>query len=335
LVLLALLVTGCPGPSGRDSLDQASARKTIKVTFWGSPEEITIITESIKPWESQHPNIKVRFEHTPFSGYASKILTRVAGGAAPDIIATEVNMFVNFASKKVLENITPYVEQDAAFSKEDFFPEVLKRFTVNGQLLAIPRDTAPFACVFYNKELFDQQALPYPKDDWTWDEMLDLAARLTKKDDLGRVTQYGFYSWAWQNFVYSAGGALVDNVENPTRCLLDTPEAKKGLQFYCDLILKHRTMPAPVALANLGMGIDIMFSSGRLAMFNSGIWETPSLRNYPFKWDVAMFPAGPGGLRRVGTGGTGYAILKTSSHKKEAWEVLKALTDIEGQQRLA
>ena len=39
--------------------------------------------------------------------YDSKILTRIAGGAAPDIIATEVDYFVTFATKNVLEDLSP------------------------------------------------------------------------------------------------------------------------------------------------------------------------------------------------------------------------------------
>ncbi len=69
-----------------------------------------------------------------------------------------------------------------------------------------------------------------------------------------------------------------------------------------------------------------MFVEGRLAMFLSGIWETPNLRSYDFNWDVAMFPKSPVELRRFCTGGTGYCILKSSKHKKEAWEVIKTLT---------
>jgi multiple sugar transport system substrate-binding protein len=94
-------------------------------------------------------------------------------------------------------------------------------------------------------------------------------------------------------------------------------------------------MPTPVALNNAGMGVDYMFASGRLAMFLSGIWETPSLRNYEFAWDVAMFPKNNRGIRRFGTGGSAYAILEASMHKREAWEVIKALTSAPAQARLA
>lgn len=328
-LILTSLISGC-GPSASDS-----GKTEIKVAFWGSPEEIDIITHSISDWQQAHPNIKIVFEHTPYTGYDSKILTRVAGGAAPDIIATEVDYFVTFASKGVLEDLTPYLSADTQIKKEDFFPTILDRFSKDGKVFALPRDVAPFACVFYNKRLFDEAGLAYPTDDWTWDDMLRMARALTKKDATGRVVQYGFYGWAWQNFVYGNGGALVDDPKNPTKTKIDDPKTVEGLQFYADLINLYGVMPSVVALSNLGMGIDLMFSSGRLAMFLSGIWETPGLRNYDFKWDVAMFPKNSKGVRAFGSGGSGYAILQSSKHKKEAWEVIKALTGPEGQKRLA
>lgn len=325
----AMILAGC------GNAKPAGGKTPVKVAFWGSPEEITIITQCIQDWQNKNPNIKIVFEHTPYGGYDSKILTRIAGGAAPDIIATEVDYFVTFASKNVLEDLTPFVENDAEFSKNDFFPSIINRFTVNNRLYAVPRDVAPFACVFFNKELFDIGGVPYPKDDWTWNDLLQAARTLTKKDASGRITQYGFYGWAWQNFVYGNGGALVDHVDRPTRITLDSPEAAEGLQFYADLVNVYQVMPTPTTLSNMGMGVDLMFASGRLAMFLSGIWETPGLRNYNFKWDVAMFPKSTKGARAFGSGGSGYAILKSSKRKQEAWEVIKALTSAAGQADLA
>ncbi len=308
----------------------------VKVAFWGSPEEIQIITNSIADWQAAHPNIKVVFEHTPYTGYDSKILTRIAGGAAPDIITTEVDYFVTFASKNVLEDLTPYFKNDpTGFTKEEFFDSIVDRFTYQDQLLALPRDVAPFACVFYNKKLFDEAKIPYPTEDWTFDDLLRISRELTKKDETGRVTQYGFYTWAWKNFIYGFGGALVDDVKHPTKTMLTDPKSIEGMQFYSDMINVYGVMPTPVALTNLGMGIDRLFAKGQLAMFGSGIWETPGLRNYDFDWDVVMFPKSKDGKHAFGTGGSGYAMLKSSKNKQAAWEVLKALTGVVGQEKFA
>lgn len=332
--MIAVLVgalAGCTSPAK----PQAESPVAVRVAYWGGPEELAIIQDVIQQWQRQHPDIKVRLEHTPFSVYMSRLLTRMAGDVAPDIMATEVNMFVNFWAKGTLLPLDPFIERDPTFRLQDFFPDVLRRFTVDGHVYAIPRDTAPFACVFYNKRLFDEAGLPYPTDHWTWADLLRLATQLTNTED-GRIVQYGVYAWAWQNFVYSNGGRLVDDLYSPTRCLLDDPKAIEGLQFYADLMNTHHVAPTPVALGSLAMGAQQLFMTQRVAMFSSGIWETPILRTLTgFDWDVAMFPKGPSGIRAFGTGGTGYCMLKSTKHPEAAWEVLKALAGPEAQARLA
>jgi len=343
LLLLALsfslCLAGCSPGRAKTESDKAPGGKSpieIKVAFWGAPDEVNIIAEIINRWQKTHPDIAVRLEHTPYRGYADKLLTRIAGRAAPDIICTEVDLFVTFQSKNVLLDLTPYIGGDPEFDLKDFYPQIINRFTVDNKLYAVPRDTAPFACVYYNKKLFDEANLPYPADDWDVNDMLDKAKKLTKVDNEGRVIQYGFYAWAWMNFVYSFGGSLVDDVKNPTECTLNSRESAEALQFYSDLINKYKVQPSTIAMTNMAMGVQGMFMTGRLAMFASGIWETPGLRKIQdFEWDVAMFPKGPNGKRGFGTGGSGYCILKDSKHPKEAFEVIKALSGRDAQMKLA
>lgn len=329
LLIASLLFSGCA--SG-----EKDKRVQIKVAFWGAPDEVKIMAELMDDWQKDRPDISVKLEHTPYRGYVDKLLTRIAGRSAPDIICTEVDLFVTFQSKGVLCDLTSYLEKSPGLGMDAFYPEVVDRFTVDGKLYAIPRDTAPFACVYYNKKLFDEAGVAYPTDDWDVYDLLDKAKKLTLVDADGRMRRYGFYAWAWQNFVYAFGGRLVDDVKNPTRCALDSEKALEGLRFYADLINKYKVHPSSTAMANLAMGVQGMFMTGRLAMFSSGIWETPGLRKIDnFEWDVAMFPKGPGGERGFGTGGSGYCILKSTGHPEEAFEVLKALAGEKAQRKLA
>ncbi|MDD5546395.1 MAG: sugar ABC transporter substrate-binding protein [Candidatus Omnitrophica bacterium] len=332
ILVFALQITGCGPGEGTGK----PKKVPVKVAFWGSPEEIGIITEMLKNWQKTHPEIQVKLEHIPFGSYVSKILTEIAGRSAPDIIASEVNMFVSFADKDVFLDLKPFVDKDKSFNLGDFFPEVVDRYTVDGKILGIPRDTAPFACVYYNKKLFDEAGLPYPTDDWDWNDLLDKAKKLTKVDKDGKVVQYGFYSDMWPNFILSEGGRIVDNVKHPTKCLMNSPESMEGLQFLVDLSHKYKVSPTSNTFRNLGLGVIQMFMMQRVAMFHSGIWETPIVRKVKdFDWDVAMFPKSPKGIRKFATGGTAYGILKTTKYPEQAWEVLKALSGDEGQIMLA
>ena len=336
-VLCAGLIATATGCGGNSNGNTAAKRPVeIKVAFWGAPDEISIVTNVTKEWQKAHSHILVRLEHTPYRGYVDKLLTRIAGRSAPDIICTEVDLFVTFQSKDVLLDLTPYIKGDPEFDLKGFYPEIVKRFTVDGKLYAIPKDTAPFACVYYNKKLFDEAGIPYPTDDWNVNDLLDKAKKLTKTDKDGRVTQYGFYAWAWQNFIYAFGGSLVNDVRHPTKCTMGSKNSLAGLQFYSDLINKYKVHPTSTAMTNLSMGVQGMFMTGRLAMFASGIWETPGLRKMEnLDWDVALFPKGPTGARAFGTGGSGYCIMKDTAHPKEAYEVIKALAGRKAQATLA
>ena len=164
-ILASVLLGAAAGCSKAKPGGTGAADKTIRVAYWGGPEEIAIIQDLVADWQKQHPEVRVRLEHTPFSAYVSRLLTRMAGDVAPDIMAVEVNLFPRLWAKGAFLSLQPFIDRDSSFKLHDFFPKVVERFSVDDQVYAIPRDTAPFACVYYNKALFDEAHLPYPTDD--------------------------------------------------------------------------------------------------------------------------------------------------------------------------
>ena len=77
--------------------------------------------------------------------------------------------------------------------------------------------------------------------------MVQKAVRLTKDDEGdGNIDQYGLgvepSIIRLTPFVWSNGGELVDDEENPTRLTLDTPAAQEAMQAFFDLRDKHLVM---------------------------------------------------------------------------------------------
>lgn len=318
---------------------KADSKDMLRFMYWGDVQEIEIITNLVKQFEKD-TKIKVSAERAP-SGppYMEKILTQFAGGNPPDVLFVEVNNFKAFAEKNVLEDLTPYLEKETAFKKKDFYPQIIDRFTIGNSLYVLPRDIAPICVVYYNKKLFDEAGVKYPTDDWTWADLVKKGQKLVKKDEKGIYTQFGFVDdWPiWESFVYSNGGSLVDNVKKPKKCTLNKKEAIEAIQFRADLIHKYKIAPSPSQMTAMGgMGTSDMFVSGKVAMFYSGIWKTPLFRQIKdFQWDVVMFPKGPKGIRAFSTGGSGYAIVKSSKKKEAAWKLVTYLAGKTGQIELA
>jgi multiple sugar transport system substrate-binding protein len=332
LGVAALLFPGCGQMGGGKPAD-------LRFMYWGDVSEIKIIKEMVGKFEKD-TGLKVSAERAP-SGppYMEKVLTQFAGGAAPDVLFVEANNFKEFAEKGVLEDLTPYMEKEKVFKKADFYKEIMDRFTVGKHMYVLPRDIAPICVVYYNKKAFDEAGLKYPKDDWTWNDLLKDGKKLVKKDANGMVTRFGYVDdWPiWEAFVYSNGGHLVDNVKNPKRCTMNTKEVIDAVQFRCDLAHKYGITPSPSQMTAMGgMGTSDMFMSERVGMFFSGIWKVPMFRTIKnFDWDVVMFPKGPKGIRGFPTGGSGYAIVKSTKNKAAAWKLVTYLAGREGQQKLA
>jgi multiple sugar transport system substrate-binding protein len=65
----------------------------------------------------------------------------------------------------------------------------IKQYAPNGELFTIPWSHLPMS-LYYNKDIFDKFGVPYPKDVMTWDDVADLARKLSRED--GGVKYRGF-----------------------------------------------------------------------------------------------------------------------------------------------
>jgi multiple sugar transport system substrate-binding protein len=331
LALAVALSTGCKKKEGP---------VTLRCIGWGGIEEAQIIQQAVDEFRKIHPTVEVRLERAPFGEYITKILTQFSADNAPDVMAVNAEQMVSFASRDIFVDLMPYVDKDASVKLFDFYPEAIDHYTVNGVLTALPRDIAPVAVIYYNKKKFDEAGLPYPKDDWTEADFLKTAQKLTKKTGKQGITQFGYVEdWgvAWDLWVYMHGGSWVDNVQKPTVCTLDSPQAIEGVQFRSDLIHKYRVAPSPANITAMGgMGNSDLFMNGTAAMFFSGIWKTPTFRQIKdFEWDVVETPLGTNGQHAFPMSAAGYSILKTSKNPALAYELVKYLSGETGQKLMA
>jgi multiple sugar transport system substrate-binding protein len=314
-------------------------RTPIHISSWGDVQENTILQGLITDFEKLHPDIHVILDRVPFESYVDKLITMYAGGLAPDVIFVSAEHLADFYPRGLLEPLTPFVKSDPTVDLKAFYPNLINWYTVNGDIYVIPRDIAPVCVVYYNKGAFDAAHLPYPKDDWTVKEFLEDAQKLIQRDAKGNVQRWGFVDdWALpEAWIYAFGGGFVDNPHHPTRYTVTEPGFLKGVQFRADLMNRYKVMPNPANLTQQGgVGTSDLFLNGSAAMFLSGIWKTPMFRQIKgFKWDVVLMPHVPGVKRQVVGGSSGYGIVSTSHHKKEAWELIAFLSGPQGQAQFA
>lgn len=306
----------------------------ISFSTWGSLDEKLVNELIIAEFEKDYPGTKVNLEYIP-DDYVAKIETMFVGGTAPDVIYGHPHYFANWASKGLLMDLDAYFAEDADFfyNENEFIVPMYEAFKWNGKHIATINGSDTFL-LFYNKDMFDKAGVAYPDDNWTWDDFVAAGQKLTIPE--GENKQFGFTlgSWPYNAFplIFSHGGKLFDNMNNPTSVVFDSPETVAGLQFAQDLIYKYQIAPTVQDTANLGGSFD----TGKVAMDITGMWAVVFRRNITdFKWDVANLPLAPGQPRRTIAFYAGYAVYKNTKNPDLAWEFAKYFQSDKAQKLLA
>lgn len=331
LILSGLIFTGC-----KDT--KIFKGKTIlRAAYWGDIKEVDIITNSVKRFKEKNPGIDVQLEKLPAGdAYIEKMLTQIAGGNPPDVMFVNAERFIVFAEKGVLLSLNDFIKKDN-FPINKYYKKIVDKFTVKGNVYALPRDIAPICVIYYNKDLFDRAGVKYPTNDWTWDDLLKKSQKLTKGEGPNKIFGYADDWPIWDAWVLSNGGKYVDDIKNPKKCLLDSKEVLEALKFRQNLIYKYKVMPSLSNMSAMGgVGASDLFVQGKVAMFHSGIWKTPFFREIKnFRWDTVMFPKSSKGKRGFPLSGAGYAVLKSTKYPEAAWKLVTYLAGEEGQIELA
>lgn len=317
IVVIIFSLLGC------SKREKAVGKKLLTWTAYASPEWNIKRRELVKKFEKSHPDIRIKFN--PISQhYHTKILTQVASGTLPDLFIVPGGCEYEFSKKGLLLNLSPYVEKDKEYF-DKFHPFLLEFMTDKGKLFGLPNNVGLYSILYYNKDIFDKEGLSYPEDTWTWDEFLEAAKKLTKRDEREQVIRYGATNPDFWAVINSFGGKMWN--EDKTECIFSDPEVIKALHFYEDLHFKHRIIPTRTE-QKTQQPVQ-MFLMGKTAMF-FGASFTQSVFNpmggMKFKWGVVPMPIAKKGKREPQL--IGYLRLAVSSKTKypdEAVEFLKCI----------
>jgi multiple sugar transport system permease protein len=347
IVLLGLLALACLG---------TAADVILRLSSWEGDEALKIQRQAIAEFEKAHPGIRVKIENNDYGVYFQKLLTQVASGTAPDVSMMTFEHFASFGKRHALVPLDDLCAQATDFKLSDYYPEIVRAHRYDGKLYVLPRDIAPHGLIYYNRKLFREAGIPYPKTSWTWDyqerpelkenDFLWVMHQLTKFGKDGRPTQWGFAcepAFLARTFALSQGARFLDDDEHPTRVLTNSPLFVQSYELADQLSFRKHWMPTLTELETV-MQTDAgeLFRQGKLAMVQGGIWEVPNMRRglVPgkpgfFDWDITLMPAFKDGRRAFSTGGSGYSILAQSKHPEEAWELVKWMSGPRGLQGLA
>ena len=331
----------------------------LTVAILGTNQDAAARQSLVDAFRVHHPDIKVRIQAVQgqdWSNFFAKILTMVAAGTPPDVCVVATEGAQLFADR-LAEPLDAYVQRDAA-AMQDYFsdvhPSLIEAFMYNGQLFQLPIDFNA-ANVYYHLETFAKAGIDRPADDWTKDDFLTIARKLRQSNGRPFVpfywtnrlwggcvpwlyindtsflkqTKASGGDWLWNKFYASdaaaqgrSGGYLWEESN-----ALD-PRVEESFDFLRQLVVDDlATSPAQGG----GNELVAQFAGGSIGMTPAGGFWVEGLHQVGMtdqKYDVQFFPKWRTQQHQLGA--AGYAIMKTSKRKDEAWEWVKFCTSREG-----
>jgi multiple sugar transport system substrate-binding protein len=331
ICITAALASASCGGSGSDP-----TQSVIKLQAFGDPAEIDAYKELIAAFERENKDVRVQFIPVgKQKDHMAKLTTSFVGGDAPDLFLINFRRFGQFAEKAVLEPLGPRIFERGKIKREDLYEQTVEAFTYNDTVSCIPQNVSSLV-VYYNRKLFEEAGVPFPKDDWLWKDFSAAVLKLTRDVDGDRKTDvYGLafepYLIRIAPFIWQNGGEIVDDLNKPTKLTLDGPTAGTALKFLKTLGSYGAVPPQAEAMTE---DADARFARGGVAMLLQSRRYTATLR--PIKgldWDVAPLP-----MRRkkhTALHSDAYCMAKDSKQKDAAYRFVEYALSPAGAEILA
>ncbi len=210
-----------------------------------------------------------------------------------------------------------FISADGYELTEAIYPYLLDHFRSEGGLFALPLDASP-TLIHYDPKILSQDDVSRMNEGWHWDDMVEIAKKLTERDENGEVQRWGLitqhhgYWWAlWQNAAELADPTTL-------QCRLSEPAAIEALQFCHDLIHTHQVSPPVTSfdawrVFNVHPWPPLFFSSVQ------GNWSSDN------RW--AALPRGKQ-LSVPVIGNMGIAITARAQNAEVAFKALKGLAGV-------
>lgn len=317
LLAAMMAVAGC---SGGDKPAEPSATVQEKPP---EPFKMMIYAAGVKPEEFDarfRSSLEKKFPHITFdyqtNTTGNAIANKVAQGDIPDIIRTDTpSMKASYLDLQLGYDLSEMVKK-YKYDLNRFVPSFVQDNIATGQtgaLYGLPVPPYFPQVLYYNKDHFDKFGVSYPKDSMSWDEIYEIAKRVTRIDGNKTIRGYtGALSTQLRDNAFSL--PILDPAKDG---LADHETWKKifanYLRFYS--IPNNEIQNTPALESGL-------FAKGESAMHlgqHNIYYVVPPEVN----WDIVSSPTMKDGPQRMGQRTPAYwSITQQSKHKDAAFQVI-------------
>lgn len=273
------------------------------------------------PLQKKYPYITVK-------EIKSNLADAIAAGIPIDLYITpEVDMG-DYIQKDLAEDIEPLMKMNG-MKIDQIEPttiQTVRNHSAAKKLFALPF-YLQFTALYYNKDIFDKFAAPYPKDGMTWDDAIQLAKKVS--GTLGGGDHiYGLKPDQVQRWADPFGITPVDPATN--KASVNNAKYRRVFDLSKQLFSIPGNTPKTAQEVNASV-LDLFIKDQKLAMY-FGVNRFPFLQSSDVNWDMVQSPYFPD-LPNIGGIVDSFVIgmSKTSKHKDAAFKVVETLLSDEVQ----
>ena len=339
MATLTVLAAGCSSDEEPRAKPSPTPSAPEKLTFsvYGKKPVIEAYREIAARYSLEHPGTKVVVR--AYDTHAEAMAAHRAASAkndAPDVFLMDHDDLARLEEDKAIRQLDDLLAERQVDFGDGYTRNGLEAFSSDAALRCMPLDVSPLV-VYYNPRLIELDRIAEPgrnpvtqETGWGLEEFGKAALQARAPGVRGLYVAPDLEEVA--PFIWSGGGEVVDDVDQPTRLTLSDGPSAAALERLLELVRNPALTPGERAIARRS-ALD-RFKAGKLGMILGFRDLTPELRaERGLIFDVMPLP-------KLGSGATvatmsGLCISSQSDLTAEAADFLAAVISEEGAATLA
>ncbi|MFE4652550.1 extracellular solute-binding protein [Streptomyces sp. NPDC056707] len=335
LVLAGLTATACAPQTSDTGAKGDEKTGTLRVWLFqevGNKPKEQVVDAAVADFEKTHKGAKAEIEYIPVDTRAQRIKAAFNDPkSAPDLIEYGNTDTAGYVKDGGLADVS---EEFAAWDEaKDTDPTAKQSVTVGGKVYGAPLFVGVRA-LYYRTDIFKDVGIEPPKSQA---ELISTAKKIhKKKPELYGLAVGGAYTYGAMPFIWANGGELATESGGTYKAAINSDRARKGIEAYTSLF-GDSNCPAAKCAAMGGNATVTAFASGKAAMAIGGDFSHAAVEAGSVKGKYAVVPlpgASEGSIAPAFAGGNNIGVLKSSSHRTLAVDLMKSLTGKQTQEKL-
>ncbi|MFB7917717.1 extracellular solute-binding protein [Streptomyces sp. NPDC056061] len=335
LVLAGLTATACAPQTSDTGAKGDEKTGTLRVWLFqevGNKPKEQVVDAAVAAFEKAHEGVKAEIEYIPVDTRAQRIKAAFNDPkSAPDLIEYGNTDTAGYVKDGGLADVS---KEFAAWDEaKDTDPTAKQSVTVGGKVYGAPLFVGVRA-LYYRTDIFEELGIGAPK---TQAELISTAKKIhQKKPDLYGLAVGGAYTYGAMPFIWANGGELAEESGGTYKAAINSDKARKGIEAYTSLF-GDDNCPAAKCAAMGGNATVTAFASGKAAMAIGGDFSHAAVEAGTVKGKYAVVPlpgVAEGSIAPAFAGGNNIGVLRSSSHRTLAVDLMKALTGKEAQGKM-